>query len=289
MAAVRKALIFSVLYGLSAVASQGADNGQYWLASPTPKDQLRDLTTDRPDLTESPMTVDAGWYQVEINAFGFSRSRPDADGVETDTYDYATTNIRVGLTHNAEIGVVLQPYGVVRSRPGADPGSSQDDGIGGLEIRGKLNLFGNDAFDGPGDTALALLPFVTLPTDRDNGISPEGVEGGLIVPFAVVLPKGFGLGINGGVTAVRDGDGSGYHAEYLGSAALSQEWNERFGTYYEIATALGTDDPRGEILILGTGFTYLVTPNLQLDGGVNFGVTSASDRINPFVGLTSRF
>jgi hypothetical protein len=289
MAVIRKVLIFSVLYGLSAVASPAADKSQYWLANPTPKDQLRDLTTDRPDLTESPMTVDAGWYQVEVNAFGFSRSRSDPDGVETDTFEFATTNIRVGLTHNAEIDVVLQPYGVVRSRPSAGLGSSRDDGIGGLDIRGKLNLFGNEAFDDPGDTALALLPFLSLPMDRNNGIGPEAVEGGLIVPFAVVLPDGFGLGITGGVTAARDDGGSGYHAEYLASAALSREWNDRFGTYYEIATILGTDDPRGNILLLGTGFTYLADENLQLDGGVNFGVTSASDRINPFVGITSRF
>jgi hypothetical protein len=183
----------------------------------------------------------------------------------------------------------LQPYGVVHSRPSADLGSSRDEGIGGLEIRGKLNLFGNDAAGDPGDAALALLPFVILPTDRNNGISPEDVEGGLIVPFAIALPQGFGLGINGGVTATKDGDGSGYHAEYLATAALSQEWNDQWGTYYEIATILGTDDPRGDILLLGTGFTFLMNPNLQLDGGVNFGVTSASDRINPFVGITSRF
>ena len=56
------------------------------------------MTTDRPDTTESPFTVDAGRVQVETNLLGFSRSRPDADGVVTDTYEFATTNIRIGLT-----------------------------------------------------------------------------------------------------------------------------------------------------------------------------------------------
>ena len=87
----------------------------------------------------------------------------------------------------------------------------------------------------------------------------------------------------------KDDDGAGYHAEYLASLALAYEWNNRFGTYYEIATVLGTDDPRGDILLLGTGFTYAVSENFQLDGGINFGVTSASDRFNPFIGLTRRF
>ena len=53
-----------------------ADKSQYRLTNPTPDPLLRDLTTDRPDLTESPITVDAGRMQVEVNAFGYARSRP---------------------------------------------------------------------------------------------------------------------------------------------------------------------------------------------------------------------
>ena len=56
-----------------------------------------------------------------------------------------------------------------------------------------------------------------------------------------------------------------------------------------VAAVMGSDDPRGDTLILGTGVTYAVNDNFQLDGGINFGVTSASDRYNPFVGLTRRF
>ncbi len=36
-------------------------------------------------------------------------------------------------------------------------------------------------------------------------------------------------------------------------------------------------------------FTYALTDNVQLDAGVNVGVTSAADRFNPFVGVSSRF
>jgi hypothetical protein len=46
-------------------------------------------------------------------------------------------------------------------------------------LRGKINLWGNDTYGKPGSSALALLPFVVLPTDRHNGIGPELVEGGL--------------------------------------------------------------------------------------------------------------
>ncbi len=267
----------------------GSEKKNYTLRNPTPDALLRNLTTDRPDLTESPFTVDAGRYQVELNAFGFTRSEVDADGGNIDSFEFGTVNMRIGITHNSELNVVFQPYGTARARSNSQLEGEHDEGVGGVEIRGKINVYGNDTFAAPGDTALALLPFVSIPTDRSNGISPEDVEGGLIIPFAVQLPSDFGLGINGGILAIKDDEGPDYHAEYLASVSLSYEWDDQFGTYYEIATILGTKDPRGDILLLGMGFTYGIRDNLQLDGGVNFGVTSASDRFNPFVGLTQRF
>jgi long-subunit fatty acid transport protein len=73
------------------------------------------------------------------------------------------------------------------------------------------------------------------------------------------------------------------------TASLAYEWNDDFGTYWEIAATLNNDDRRGDKVILATGITYSVTDNLQLDAGVNFGVTEASDRVNPFVGVSRRF
>jgi len=265
-----------------------ADKSQYSLFRPTPDRLLRDMTTDRPDLTESPFTVDAGRIQIETNLFGYARSRPDEEGTVTDTYEYAITNIRIGLTRSAEINVVWQPHGEVRTRERDPIGTLRDSGIGGVDLRAKLNLWGNDTFESAG-TALALLPFVTLPTDRHNGVSPEFAEGGLIVPYALTLSEKLGLGLNAGVVYLKEDAASGYHAEYLASAALSYEWSDKLGTYYEVAARFNTDDTRGDVVILGTGLTYAVSQNLQLDAGVNVGVTSAADRINPFVGVSTRF
>jgi len=157
------------------------EKSQYWLFNPTPDRSLRDLATDRPDTTESPFTVDAGRIQVETTLFGYARSRPEQDGTVTDSYEAGTTNVRIGLTSSTELSLVWQPYGAVRTFPPGPAAAFWQSGIGGLDIRGKFNLWGNDTFDKKG-TALALLPFITLPTDRHNGISPEFVEGGLIVP-----------------------------------------------------------------------------------------------------------
>jgi hypothetical protein len=233
--------------------------------------------------------VDVGRIQVETTVFGYTRSRRDVDGAFSDEYEVATTNIRIGLTSNAEFNVVWQPYGSVRTHQRAPLSTLSSSGIGGLDLRAKLNLWGNDTFEKTG-SALGLLPYITLPTDRRNGISPGHVEGGLIVPLAIQLPQKFGLGLNAGVAWIKNDMESGYHAEYLASASLAYEWTDRLGTYYEVATRFNVDDPRTrEVVVLGVGVTYGITENLQLDVGVNFGATSASDRINPFIGISQRF
>lgn len=249
--------------------------------------ELRPMTTDRPDLTESPFTVNAGVLQVESTLVGYAETHTDREGIREKSFEFATINVRLGLTENSELNVAWQPFGTTALLQPSRTHTFRDEGVGSLQIRTKVNLFGNDHFDHFGDSALALLPFVTIPTDRNNGISVSNVEGGLIIPFAVVLPSNFGLGLNAGVSAVNDGNG--YEAEVFLSAALAHEWSSRFGTYYEIAAALRPGNSRADVILFGTGFTYALDDDTQLDGGINFGITDASDRLAPFVGLTRRF
>lgn len=287
----RRALLAGVVLagGLFTSSALAQDKSQYSLFNPVPDALLRDLSTDRPDATESPFTVDAGRVQIETNLFGYTRSRRDANGEVTDSYEFGTTNIRLGLTHNAEVNFVWQPYGALRTRASNGALVNRQSGTGSIDIRGKINLWGNDTFERPGSTAFALLPYITLPTSRTNGISADDVEGGLIVPFAIKLNEKFGLGLNTGVAAIRNPAGTGYNAEWLASASLSYEWSDRIGTYYEIAGRFVSGDALSETVVFGTGVTYKLSKNFQLDAGVNFGLTRASDRVNPFVGFSARY
>jgi hypothetical protein len=266
-----------------------ADKSQYWLFNPTPERLLREMTTDRPDISESPFTVDAGHVQFEATLAGYTRSAPNQEGTVTEEFDFFTTNMRIGVTNSTEIGVVWQPYGTVRTRSADPPGNSHQSGIGGLTLRAKFNLWGNDSFEKPGATALGFLPFINLPTDRHNGISPQFVAGGVVVPFASKLSEKWEIAVNAGLVHLREDAESRYHTEYLGSTSISYEWSEKFSTYYEIAGRLNTEGRQGDPVVVGTGFTYKLNKNVQLDAGVNFGVTPAADRINPFVGWSARF
>jgi hypothetical protein len=274
---------------LSNAKAVGADKDQYWLFNPTPDRLLREMTTDRPDITESPFTVDAGHVQFETTLVGYTRSAPDQAHTVSDEFEFATTNMRIGITNSSELSLVWQPYGTARVRLTDPLRIIHQSGVGGLNLRGKLNLWGNDTFEKPGSTALGLLPFLILPTDRHNGISPEFVAGGIVVPLSLKLSEKWEVTVNGGLAHLREDAESSYHTEVLASASFSYEWTEKFGTYYEIAGRFNTENARGDPVVLGTGLTYKLTKDVQLDAGVNVGVTPAADRINPFVGLSVRF
>lgn len=236
----------------------------------------RAFTTDRPDTTESPFTIASGHFQVETTLFGYALGKRE-DDVRPRSYEFATTNVRIGVTSALEVNIGLAPYGI------ADPGfGPHRNGVGALDLRAKLNLFGNDG----GATALALLPFVSVPLDRSSGVGPDDVEYGVLVPLSFELGKGLGLGLNGGVVARRPDAGRGYRAFGIATASLAVEWSEQVGSYFEVAAELGDGDASTS---LNTGLTWQARDDLQFDTGVQVGVSGGADRFAPFVGISLRF
>lgn len=268
-------------------AAEAQNKSQYTLFNPTPAPLMRDMTTDRPDTTEVPFTVDAGHIQIESNVFGYGRSTRTPLGETETSYETITSNFRIGLTNDIELSLVARPYGSVLMR--GPNGSVRQSGVGGFDVRMKFNIWGNDKFEADGATGFALLPYVTLPTDRFNGISQDKIEGGVSAIWAIKFNDTFGLGINASLAAERHAENMRYHPASLLTFSLSQAITEKFGLYYEAIGRFGINDGVSEVITLGGGITYRVTKNLQLDAGVNFGVTRAADRVNPFVGFSARY
>src|SRR5437667_370545 len=57
------------------------DKSVFNLFNPTPTKHLRGLDTDGPGSTESPYTVDAGHFQVEMTLVGYTSERQSFGGV----------------------------------------------------------------------------------------------------------------------------------------------------------------------------------------------------------------
>ncbi|HSJ01962.1 MAG TPA: hypothetical protein VK956_05880, partial [Verrucomicrobium sp.] len=59
--------------------------------------------------------------------------------------------------------------------------------------------------------------------------------------------------------------------------------------YVEFFSEIPTENSAAWIGTVDVGFTFALTENIQLDAGVNVGVTDAADDLNPFLGFSVRF
>jgi hypothetical protein len=272
----------AALEASGSAAKPAPDKSPYTFFQPTPDSLLRELVTDRPDKTEAPYTVDAGHFQVELDLVTYTRDT--ADGTRTERYGVAPVNFKAGLLNNVDLQLIAETWNRVSERSGTPRRSSAKSGFGDTTARLKINFWGNDG----GDSAFALMPYVKFPTNQ-NALGNKSVEGGLIVPLALKLPDGWGLGLMHETDIVRNDAGGGYHAEFVHTATFDHEICGTLGGYIEFFSLLsGKRGPRW-VGTLDLGLTYGFSQTTQLDAGVNLGLTRSADDINPFVGLSVRF
>jgi len=265
--------------------SSQSDKSQFNLFNPTPTELLRDMSTDRPDKTESPYTVDAGHFQFEVDAvsYTYDRHNPAKANERVETLGIAPINVKVGLLNNVDAQFVWEPYTSVRTRDGADGTLTKQRGFGDVTIRSKINLWGNDG----GNTALALMPVLKLPTHQDH-LGNDSVEGGLIVPLGVSLPRGWSMGLMTEVDIIRDEAGGGHHPEFVNTITFGHDIAGGLAGYVEFFSLHSTESGSDWISTVDFGFTYAINENIQLDCGLNIGVTRAADDFNPFIGISWR-
>jgi hypothetical protein len=272
----------------SALAAEPAneDKSKYNLLNPTPRELMREMSTDRPDKTESAYTVDAGHFQFELDIFNYAHDRDTSGGadVRVDAWAIAPINFKIGLFNQVDFQTVVQAYNDVTVEDRTTGSKVHLSGFGDISNRIKVNLWGNDG----GTTALAIMPYVKYPTSQDN-LGNSSVEGGIIVPFAWELPAGFGMGLMTEFDFNRDELGNGRHYRFVNSITVSHAIVGELGGYLEFFSAVSTERDVDWIGTVDLGLTYGLTRDIQLDGGVNIGATRTAPDVNPFVGLSFRF
>lgn len=263
-------------------AEPNPDKRQYTLFNPVPTALMRPMSLDRPDKTESPYTVDAGHYQLEMDVVNYAYdSEPGDHGqVVTEALAVAPMNWKAGLANSVDLQVIVQTYNRLRER--TPQSETIQSGFGDILTRLKINLWGNDG----GTTALAVMPYITWPTSQDDLGAPT-VEGGIIVPLAVELPAEFGLGLMTEVDFLRS-NSNGVAAAYVNTITLGRPIYGALSGYVEFFSEVPPDDEPW----VGTfdfGFTFALTDNMLLDAGLNIGVTRSAPDWNPFLGFSCRF
>ncbi|CAN5836052.1 hypothetical protein BH11VER1_BH11VER1_05210 [soil metagenome] len=272
------ALAFSAVFSAHAKTPVlTPDKSGYHLFNPTPADQMREMSTDRPDTTESPYTVDAGHYQLELSFFDYRQDREGS--LRNESWAFGLVNFKLGLSNKTDLQFVFNSYAEDKSQDGDI--TDRASGFSDLLLRVKTNLWGNDG----GTTALALMPYVKIPTD--TGISNGDWEGGLIVPLGIAVNDRVSVGLMAVGGYVRDEESGDSGFEWLHSATIGIELTELLGMYVEFAGLAGAATDYQAFF--NTGLTFSMIDNLVFDSGVRIGLNDAAEDFGVFTGMSVRF
>lgn len=113
---------------------------------------MRNFETDRPDVTESASTLDAGHFQLKTDLFKTEHFK--TPGITTMNNYYNAANIKMGITNSLDIQFVVNS--LVVSTINNNISKMKTSGFGGVTLRAKQNLMGNDNHQ----SAIAILPFL---------------------------------------------------------------------------------------------------------------------------------
>jgi hypothetical protein len=246
----------------------------YDLFHPTPRSALSPMVTDRPGQTNGPFTVAPGHLQIETGVISYTYDH----GSKLNRADFfSQSEFRVGLVPDGEIDLVLNPFTWQRQA------GISTSGFGDTALQGKWNVW----TDASGNSGLGLIPFVTFSTAQ-RGLGNGGVQGGVFFPCVTSLPADFILGFMPGAFAARNPTG-GYHMQIAASVSISHSVVGTLSAFGEFASSLDPHHASDWVGTVDFGLIYLITPDLQLDAGMNVGVTHAAPDVNPFLGLSVRF
>ena len=248
---------------------------QFHLFKPTPKNLMRGLETDRPDITESAYSVDAGHFQIETDLFKTVKNGTRSNYTRQNFYNLA--NLKIGLNNHSDLQLVVENYVTEKVKVGDQLSRSR--GFGQLTLRYKHNLWGNDE----GKTALAVMPYLSFPTGKF--VAHQSVEGGIIFPFALALNDDWGMGAQAQIDFIKTE--SGYDQQVLNSITFARDfaknWNAFIESYYTYQLKAAVFN-----LSVNGGVSYSISDNLKLDAGFNYGLTKNTDKVY-FTGFSFRY
>lgn len=250
---------------------------KYSLFNPVPKEQMREMETDRPDVTESPYTVDAGHFQLETDLVRAISEKSET--IKMKTLLINQMNLKIGLTGSTAVQVGFQTYGWQRETKLDSGNKTVNDGHGDLTLRIKQNLIGNDK----GNFVMALLPYVKIPTSK---YEDSRFEGGLIVPMQYKLSGEWNLGFQVELDRLKDQDDSATHTEFLQTLTISHPIIEGLDG---IAETYYTYDFKAHQFsnYINAAIQIDAAKDFKLDAGLNIGLQHTAAK-HYFIGASYR-
>jgi hypothetical protein len=241
------------------------------------EETAKPICADRPNKAVSPCTVDAGHWQVEVDAADFTHDV--TNGVTSEMGIWGSPNIKYGVNSKLDLELNVVPYQTMRAS-----GSPMVSGFGDMTFRAKYAVLTSE-------TAVTLMPVLKVPT-ASKAIGNGAVEGGLVVPVGFNLPGGVGVALNPEIDAFHDSAGGGTHAAYALSAVAGRNLTPEIVGAVELWVA-HNDDPGRHLdqasFDLGLSWIPMKDQNLQFDAGTNIGLTRDTPDVNVYLGVSRRF
>ena len=255
------------------------DKRHFSLWNPTPRRYMRPMVPDRPGITESPYSVDAGHFQYETDALRLLTRREGS----THGHDWYVNHalIKIGLSDRSDLQVGVDSYTDTRNYDEADPGQTQvARGLGDVAVRFKHTLVGDD----DSRWALGLIGYVQLPT---GGLRGDGaVEYGAVLPVIYQITKPWSIGGQVATEVYWDRDVKSRYLQLTPTFTTDYQFSKLFQVFAEL---VGYWDVRQTTWrsSINTGVQLDLSDNVQLDFGTHQPITHSVDR-EYFLGLSFR-
>jgi hypothetical protein len=243
--------------------------------------QDQPICPDRPSKSTGECTVPQGRWQVETGLVDWSRDK--SEGVRTEVTAWGGSLIKYGIAPAADVELGITPLETLSiDGPGMHEHHSS---FGDVIVRVKYRLTPDGS-----PVSIALDPVVKLPT-ANHELGNGKVEGGLLVPIGAQLGKGpLTLSLDPELDLLSDEDGHGHHAATQQVLNLGFQVNDRLSVSTEL-WAMWDWDPAGtgrEVSADGS-VAYLLSKNLQVDAGANFGLNKQTPGAELYTGMSVRF
>ncbi|HMQ78384.1 MAG TPA: transporter [Ignavibacteria bacterium] len=223
--------------------------------------QVEDISTDRPDQSESPYLMDKGYFQIEAGVT--SENDEPVKDFKTNTLSAPSILLRYGIAKNVELRGGIE---IINSKTTVSGTSTSENGMGPIMAGTKIKLFSEKG----SMPETALLLSITIPFKDNSAFQSDYI--GTEFRFAMTnnLTKRFSLSYNiGGEFGAGAPGATGLYTIALGASLVNKL--SGFVELYGFMPQKTSPDHRFD-----AGLTYLILKNVQIDAAFGFGISEKS-------------
>jgi hypothetical protein len=223
--------------------------------------QLREFSTDRTQVAESPFTLAPGRWSWSVDAAGASHG--SIDSLSQTSAEFSRVSVAAGLPHRFELAEVASGWSRERlTSTGSIPDETRQ-GLGTFTTQLRVTLAGVDS-TGAGVGALFS---VSVPA-ASNSPESRAVEASVGVPVAVMMGDALSLNASSQAVLAADAEDTGHHLDWVNAVCVRRDFGATFGTFVELVSVSSGEANRPWLGAIDGGLGWEPRAHFALTGGV---------------------